>query len=261
MAASGTRAHRARPVHRDRRGERHDRVDRAVGPARDVRAGRTLAARGLAPTTMFFGVNVSAREVQQPGFVERRSRCRPRDGGLEPTNLVLEITETALLQATPATIATLGRAARARRSGPSSTTSGRATSRSATCASSRSTSSRSPASSSRMPTPTRSRRRWHGRSSRWAARCTWRRSPRDRDRPAGRQHARPSAAPTARATTSATRYRQRTSWWRSPPIDRRRHPWSAGRASGRRASGSRGPARRSERRRRLTASGAPSVPG
>ena len=63
-------------------------------------------------------------------------------------------------------------------SGPSSTTSGPATSRSATCASSRSTSSRSPASSSRTPTPIRSRRRWPGRSSPWAARSTSRRSPR-----------------------------------------------------------------------------------
>ena len=55
---------------------------------------------------MFFGINVSAREVQQPGFVEG-VRDALRETGLEPTNLVLEITETALLRATPATIATL----------------------------------------------------------------------------------------------------------------------------------------------------------
>jgi EAL domain-containing protein (putative c-di-GMP-specific phosphodiesterase class I) len=56
---------------------------------------------------MFFGVNVSAREVQQPGFVDG-VRETLRETGLESTNLVLEITETALLRATPATIATLG---------------------------------------------------------------------------------------------------------------------------------------------------------
>jgi EAL domain-containing protein (putative c-di-GMP-specific phosphodiesterase class I) len=70
-----------------------------------AQAGRWLR-EGLAPASMFFGVNVSAREVQQPGFVEG-VRDTLRETGLEPTNLVLEITETALLKATPGTIATL----------------------------------------------------------------------------------------------------------------------------------------------------------
>jgi diguanylate cyclase (GGDEF)-like protein len=70
-----------------------------------TQAGRWLR-EGLAPASMFFGVNVSAREVQQPGFVEG-VRDTLRETGLEPTNLVLEITETALLRATPSTIATL----------------------------------------------------------------------------------------------------------------------------------------------------------
>ena len=68
-------------------------------------AGRWLR-EGLAPASMFFGVNVSASEVQQPGFVDG-VRDTLRESGLEPTNLVVEITETALLRATPATIATL----------------------------------------------------------------------------------------------------------------------------------------------------------
>lgn len=55
---------------------------------------------------MFFGVNVSAREVQQPGYVDG-VRDTLWETGLKPTSLVLEITETALLRATPATIATL----------------------------------------------------------------------------------------------------------------------------------------------------------
>jgi diguanylate cyclase (GGDEF)-like protein len=62
--------------------------------------------QGVANESMFFGVNVSAREVQQPGFVDG-VRDALRETGLESTSLVLEITETALLRATPATIATL----------------------------------------------------------------------------------------------------------------------------------------------------------
>jgi predicted signal transduction protein with EAL and GGDEF domain len=55
---------------------------------------------------MFLGVNVSAREIQQPGFVEAVRQALDA-GGLEPTRLSLEITETALLKATPSTISTL----------------------------------------------------------------------------------------------------------------------------------------------------------
>ena len=107
LAASRARSDRAGTVHRDRRGDGRDPVDRPLGPARDVRqCRRDGCAKGLAPAGLFFGVNVSAREVQQPGFVEG-VRDVLRETGLESTNLVLEITETALLRATPATIATL----------------------------------------------------------------------------------------------------------------------------------------------------------
>jgi diguanylate cyclase (GGDEF)-like protein len=70
-----------------------------------AQAGRWVR-EGRAPRSMFFGVNVSAREVQQPGFVEG-VRATLSETGLEAENLVLEITETALLKATPGTIATL----------------------------------------------------------------------------------------------------------------------------------------------------------
>ena len=56
---------------------------------------------------LFVCVNVSAREIQQAGFVDG-VRDALRESGLDATALVLEITETALLRATPATIATLG---------------------------------------------------------------------------------------------------------------------------------------------------------
>lgn len=68
-------------------------------------AGRWLRARRV-PDGTFLCVNVSAREIGQPGFVDG-VREALREAGLEPGTLVLEITETALLKATPATAATL----------------------------------------------------------------------------------------------------------------------------------------------------------
>ncbi len=68
-------------------------------------AGRLVRA-GRAPEDLFVCVNVSAREIQQPGFVEG-VRWTLQEAGLTATRLVLEITETALLKATPATVATL----------------------------------------------------------------------------------------------------------------------------------------------------------
>jgi predicted signal transduction protein with EAL and GGDEF domain len=54
----------------------------------------------------FLCVNVSAREIQQPDFVDAVAEALT-EAGFEPTRLSLEITETALLRATPATIRTL----------------------------------------------------------------------------------------------------------------------------------------------------------
>jgi len=51
-------------------------------------------------------VNVSAREVQHAGFVDGVKETLA-ESGIDPGRLVLEITETALLRATPATVATL----------------------------------------------------------------------------------------------------------------------------------------------------------
>ncbi|MDO8484532.1 MAG: EAL domain-containing protein [Candidatus Limnocylindrales bacterium] len=56
--------------------------------------------------SMFLCVNVSAREIQQPRFVEAVQEALT-GAALEPERLHLEITETALLKATPSTIATL----------------------------------------------------------------------------------------------------------------------------------------------------------
>jgi diguanylate cyclase (GGDEF)-like protein len=62
---------------------------------------------GVDPST-FLSVNVSAREIQQPGFVDAVGEALEASG-MSPARLSLEITETALLRATPSTIETLER--------------------------------------------------------------------------------------------------------------------------------------------------------
>jgi EAL domain-containing protein (putative c-di-GMP-specific phosphodiesterase class I) len=57
-------------------------------------------------SSVFLSVNVSAREIQQPGFVAAVSDAL-EDAGMAPSRLNLELTETALLRATPRTIETL----------------------------------------------------------------------------------------------------------------------------------------------------------
>ena len=56
--------------------------------------------------SVFLCVNVSAREIQQPGFVDAVREALD-EGAMAAGRLSLEITETALLKATPKTIATL----------------------------------------------------------------------------------------------------------------------------------------------------------
>jgi EAL domain-containing protein (putative c-di-GMP-specific phosphodiesterase class I) len=63
-------------------------------------------ANGHVPPETWVSVNVSAREIQQLGFVDG-VKAVLGESGLDPKRLVLEITETALLRATPATVATL----------------------------------------------------------------------------------------------------------------------------------------------------------
>ena len=67
---------------------------------------RAAVGWGLDRGDLFLCVNVSAREIQQPDFV-LAVEATLRDAGLPADRLSLEITETALLKATPATIDTL----------------------------------------------------------------------------------------------------------------------------------------------------------
>jgi len=61
---------------------------------------------GVIPSGIFICVNVSAREIQQPGFVGGVEESLTW-AGLEPTRLILEITETALIKASSQTVTTL----------------------------------------------------------------------------------------------------------------------------------------------------------
>jgi diguanylate cyclase (GGDEF)-like protein len=60
----------------------------------------------VVPNGLFMCVNVSAREIQQPGFVGAVEEALAW-AGMEPSRLILELTETALIKATPPTVATL----------------------------------------------------------------------------------------------------------------------------------------------------------
>jgi diguanylate cyclase (GGDEF)-like protein len=70
------------------------------------RQANAWAADPAMPRDLFVSVNVSAREVQEPGFIEG-VREALSDHGVAANRLVIELTETALLRATPTTIATL----------------------------------------------------------------------------------------------------------------------------------------------------------
>jgi diguanylate cyclase (GGDEF)-like protein len=61
---------------------------------------------GVVPPGLSMSVNVSAREIQQPGFVGAVEEALAW-AGMDPGRLILEITETALIKATSPTVATL----------------------------------------------------------------------------------------------------------------------------------------------------------
>ncbi|HEY8237937.1 MAG TPA: EAL domain-containing protein [Candidatus Limnocylindrales bacterium] len=67
---------------------------------------RQARSWGTGEHAPFLCVNVSAREIQQPDFVDAVERTLT-EAGFEPSRLSLEITETALLRATPTTVNTL----------------------------------------------------------------------------------------------------------------------------------------------------------
>ena len=101
------RPDRPGPVHRDRRGDRRDPVDRALGPARDLRAGRSLAARGTGPERRCSSASTSrpARSSSPASSTAFATRCA-RPGSSRPTSSSRS-PRRRCCRATPATIATL----------------------------------------------------------------------------------------------------------------------------------------------------------
>ena len=109
----------ARPLGPPRAGPRPARATSSRSPRRTARSCRSAAGSSARPVArrppgqpdisaepLFLCVNVSAREIQQPEFVQ--SVAATLAGvGLDAHRLRLEITETALLKATPSTISTL----------------------------------------------------------------------------------------------------------------------------------------------------------
>ena len=102
-------------------------------------------ARGHPATPPCVSVNISGRAAPEPG-PHRRAARRRSTRRVQPDGVVLEITESVLMQQTEtvrSAAAAQGRSA----CGSPSTTSAPGTPRSATCSASRSTSSRSPSRS------------------------------------------------------------------------------------------------------------------
>ena len=131
---------RARPadrVHRARRGERADRRDRRLGARDRLRAGRAVGGRRLRRSA---SRSTSPRASSTiPGLLQRRRVARSRAPASTASQLVLEITETALMRDAESAAGLLARAQGLRRAASRSTTSAPATPRSPTCSSCRST--------------------------------------------------------------------------------------------------------------------------
>ena len=108
LAAPDARPDRPRPVHRDRRGDRRDPVDRPLGPARDLRAGGPLAARGPRARRRCSSASTSRpARSSSPGFVDgvRDTLARDRARADEPRPR--DHRDGAAARRRPATIATL----------------------------------------------------------------------------------------------------------------------------------------------------------
>ena len=164
-------------VHPPRRGERHDRRARPVGPRTATRQVVDVASPSPASSDLALSVNLSPLQLQHPGFIDEVAR-RYRRIGIDPRDLTFEMTETAMFRDTAATIATL-EPLRELGVRIAMDDFGTGYSSLATCAASRWTSSRSPGSSSARPTPM-SRRPGHSPGPSWrsAARSACRSSPR-----------------------------------------------------------------------------------
>ena len=106
LGASRARPDRPRRLHPRRRGVRLHPRDRPLG-ARARRAGRSASGSDLVAADAFtVSVNISARQLAQPDFVDEVLAII-REAGVAPTQIVLDMTETSMLQDSAATRAKL----------------------------------------------------------------------------------------------------------------------------------------------------------
>ncbi len=81
-------------VHPDRRGERAHHGDRPVGAA--ARRARTRRVWNQGDRSLYVSVNVSARQLREAGFAAEIAAALA-SSGLEPSKLMLELTESVLI--------------------------------------------------------------------------------------------------------------------------------------------------------------------
>ena len=104
MASPRTRAPAAEGVHPACRRDRPHRPARTMGTSRSVSQARQWQLNHKPCDTFHISVNISARHFQHDGLVEDVSEAL-RAGGLDPSSLVLEITESVLVQDADSVIA------------------------------------------------------------------------------------------------------------------------------------------------------------
>ena len=80
-------------VHSARRGDRADRLARHLGPRGGLPAGSRVVGLGGVGRSLALTVNLSAQQLQEADFIERLAQILERTG-LDPNQLVLEMTET-----------------------------------------------------------------------------------------------------------------------------------------------------------------------
>ena len=97
LARRPRRLRRAGRLRADRRGDRADRAARRARCSSAACAQLARVARSCrSGAGLTIGVNVSRRQLAEPGFVDRCSPTRSRETGLDPRALRLEVSEHEL---------------------------------------------------------------------------------------------------------------------------------------------------------------------
>ena len=106
LAAPDARAAVARGVRADGRGDGPDRRDRALGARGGLPQAHRWQLDTLTDPKLSMSANLSPRELREPGLVENVAAILRRTG-VDPSTMVLEITETSMVEDADGAIATL----------------------------------------------------------------------------------------------------------------------------------------------------------